>query len=60
MRAKGWERVQYVRYQTAEQSQKTYKNTQELRVWGVSGDAAVKMQEDKVNAIKDDYTGLNQ
>lgn len=60
MRSKGWERVQYVRYQTAAQSQKTYKSTQELRVWGVSGDAAVKKQEEKVNAIKDDYTGLNK
>lgn len=60
MRGKGWERVNFIRYHTARQSQKVYKATQELRVWGVSGDAAVKKQEDKVAAIKEDYQSLNQ
>jgi hypothetical protein len=55
MRTKGWERTNFVRYQTAQQSQKVYKNTQQIRVWGVSGDVAVKKQADKAAEIKGDY-----
>ena len=60
MRSNGWERVSYVRYQTAQQSQKVYKNTQEIRTWGVSGDAAQKKKEEKIKAVTDDYTALNK
>jgi hypothetical protein len=60
MREKGWERVNFVRYQTARQSQEVYKNTQQLRVWGVSGDLAEKKQEEKVEKIKNSYATLNQ
>lgn len=60
MRFKGWERVNFVRYQTARQSQKTYKNTQEIRTWGVSGELAEKRLRDETQAIKDDYVGVNQ
>lgn len=60
MRHRGWERVSFIRYQTARQSQEVYKNTQEIRTWGVSGEAAVKKQEEKVEAIKTSYSGLNK
>jgi hypothetical protein len=60
MRNKGWERVKFVRYQTARQSQETYQATTDLRIWGVTGDAARKKQDDKVNALKDDYWLLNR
>jgi len=60
MRVRGWERVRFVRYDSARQAQKTYKETQQLRVWGVSGEAAVQKQEEKAEAVKSSYTGLNQ
>jgi hypothetical protein len=60
MRHRGWERVQYVRYQTAKQSQEVYTNTKELRTWGVSGDAAKKAKQDKIDAVTNDYTALNK
>lgn len=60
MRSKGWERVNYVRYQTAQQSQKVYKNTQEIRTWGVSGDAAQKKKEEKIQSVTEDFDGLNK
>ena len=53
--ARGWERVRYVRYQTAKQAQDTYKQTTELRMWGVSGDAALEKQKEKTEAIKGSY-----
>ncbi len=40
MRDKGWERVRYMRYQTELKAQDTYKATQDIRKYGVSGDAA--------------------
>lgn len=60
MRVRGWERVRFMRYDTARQAQKTYKETQELRVWGVSGDAAAQKQEEKVEAVKNNYSSLNK
>ncbi len=47
MRSKGWERVRFVRYQTDLKAQETYKATQEIRKYGVSGDQAklVKQQQ---------------
>lgn len=60
MRDKGWERVRAVRYSTARKSQEVYKSTQQMRVWGVSGEEAVRRQEEKVTAIKDDYAGINE
>jgi hypothetical protein len=60
MRSSGWERVRFVRYQTALQAGKTYKATQELRTYGVTGAAAEQKQREKVEALKDDYAHLNQ
>lgn len=60
MRVRGWERVNFVRYQTAQQSQKVYKDTQSLRTWGLTGDAAVQKQEEKAEAIKEDFKTLNK
>lgn len=45
MRSKGWERVRYVRYQTDLKAQETYKATQEIRKYGVSGDQVKVMQQ---------------
>lgn len=59
MRSKGWERVNYVRYQSARQSQETYTHTQQIRRWGVSGDAAVKKQMEETG-VKDDYSAVNK
>lgn len=40
MRHAGWERVKYVRYHVAEQAQKNYQATNDLRTYGVTGKAA--------------------
>ena len=60
MRVRGWERVRFVRYDTAQQAQKTYKATQELRIWGVTAEAAEQKQQEKIDAVRDNYTSLNQ
>jgi hypothetical protein len=60
MRVRGWERVRFVRYDAARQSHKVYKETQELRKWGVSGEAATQIQQEKIEAVRGNYTGLNQ
>jgi hypothetical protein len=60
MRVRGWERVRFVRYSTANQAQKTYKATQELRTWGVTGEAAEQKQQEKIEAVRGSYSGLNQ
>lgn len=60
MRSKGWERVNYIRYQSAKQAQETYKNTQQIRMWGVSGDAAVKKQQEIEGKLKSDFGGVNR
>ena len=60
MRSKGWERVQFIRYQTARQGQEVYKSTQQIRTWGVSGDSAVKKQREATDEIKGDYVSVNR
>ncbi|HRI75636.1 MAG TPA: hypothetical protein PLX33_01465 [Alphaproteobacteria bacterium] len=60
MRVRGWERVRFVRYDAARQAQKTHKETQQLRVWGVSGAAADQKVEEQIQAVRDSYTNLNQ
>lgn len=60
MRFRGWERVKFVRYQTAKQAETTYKDTQDIRKYGVAGDAAVAKQEEAADAIKNNYTSLNK
>ncbi|MEZ0261973.1 MAG: hypothetical protein ACAH80_13260 [Alphaproteobacteria bacterium] len=59
MRFRGWERVRYVRYQTAKQAQDTYKTTTELRLWGVTGDAAMEKQKEKHEKIHGQYNTVN-
>lgn len=60
MRSKGWERVQFVRYQVASQAGKTYRQTQQMRKWGVSGAAADKINEDRIATVRNNYSGLNE
>jgi len=52
MRDKGWERVNYVRYQTEMKSKETFISTQQIRKFGVSGDAAAKKQQEIDAATK--------
>lgn len=60
MRSKGWERVKFVRYQTALKSKNTYQATQEIRNWGISGEVAQQRQAEKVAVIKEDFSTLNE
>ncbi len=60
MRSKGWERVDFVRYQTELKARNTYKSTQEIRTWGVSGEVAQQKQAEKVATLKEDFTDLNK
>ena len=60
MRVRGWERVRFVRYDAARQAHKTHKKTQELRIWGVSGEAVEKIKMDQAEAMNKNYSGLNQ
>lgn len=59
MRESGWERVNFVRYQSAQKSKETYVSTQQMRTWGVTGDAAVKKQQESVAGIKGDFSKVN-
>ena len=47
MRSKGWERARFVRYQTDLKARENYVATQEIRKYGVSGDAVklIKQQQ---------------
>jgi hypothetical protein len=45
MRFKGWERVQYVRYQTSTKAAQTYQDTKDIRQWGVYGEMARQKRE---------------
>ena len=60
MRFKGWERVDFVRYQAARQAKAVYNDTQSLRIWGMTGASATKKQEEKTAKIKENFAGLNQ
>ena len=51
MRSKGWERVKYVRYQQADTAQETYKHTQQIRQYGVYGEAAEAMKREKLRTV---------
>ena len=59
MRSKGWERVKYIRYQVARQAQQTYKATQEIRDYGISGPAVEQMKQEKAQAVNSSYHNLN-
>ncbi len=59
MRHAGWERVRYVRYQTAAGARNTYKATQELRTYGVTGKEAEAIMQARKDALTDDYKNLN-
>lgn len=58
MRHKGWERVRFVRYQTQQSAQKTYRATQQVRKYGVSGAQAEAIASE--NTHKDDFQTLNK
>lgn len=60
MRDKGWERVRFVRYSTAKQAKTTYQHTQQIRTWGISGEAAVEKQQQSTAAIKENYANINE
>ncbi len=55
MRGKGWERVTFMRYQTASKAENTYRETKQFRETGLIGDAAVakklEQMQDENNAI---------
>ena len=59
MRSEGWERVRYVRYQTAAQSRRTYKATQQYRETGLIGDAAEAKKQKVIDDEHSDYAHLN-
>lgn len=60
MRVRGWERTNFVRYQTAEQAQKNYKNTQSIREWGVPTEAAEKFKQERADAVRSDFVSVNK
>ncbi len=60
MRSKGWERVRFVRYQTAAKSSKTYVETQQYRKTGLIGEAAVVKEQQAIDKINGDYATLNK
>lgn len=60
MRSKGWERVRFVRYQTALKAKKTYKATQQYRETGLMGEAAEAQKQQVAEAGKADYAKLNK
>lgn len=59
MRSKGWERVRYVRYQTALKGRQTYTATQEIRKYGTSGDAAEVIRRNETRALTEGTGRLN-
>lgn len=59
MRSKGWERVRFVRYQTALKAQETYKSTQEIRKYGVSGDAVTALKREQSQQRQLDSSNFN-
>ena len=60
MRSKGWERVRYVRYQTAKQSKSVYKATQQYRETGLVGDQADAQKQEAIDKANGDFAHLNQ
>jgi hypothetical protein len=59
MRTKGWERVRYVRYQTAAKSNKVYEETQAFRKTGLSAEQANIKHEQAIMQTNNDYTQVN-
>ena len=59
MRSKGWERVKYIRYQTALKARNVYTETQQYRMTGLTGDAAEAKQKQMIEEAKS-RDGLNQ
>ncbi len=60
MRFKGWERVRYVRYDTAKKARATYKETKQFRDTGKIGDAAVMEYQREIDKSKEDYKNINK
>lgn len=60
MRSKGWERVKAVRYQADAKAKQTYKDTQNLRKYGVTGEAANFRRKEMARDGKGAYDNLNQ
>jgi hypothetical protein len=60
MRHQGWERVKFVRYQTAAKSNKVYTETQQYRKTGLMGEAAEAKQQQAIAQTNADYGGVNK
>lgn len=60
MRSKGWERVNFVRYQTAVGAKSTYRDTRLYRETGLIGEAAVAKKKQEAARAKADFSGVNQ
>lgn len=63
MEHRGWERVRFVRYDVARESQKVYKDTQNIRKWGgvPGGDvSSVEKEQRKVATRQSDFENLNR
>ncbi len=59
MRNDGWERVTYVRYQSARKAVYTHQATQEIRKYGVSGSAAKLIRDKREKSESNNYNNLN-
>jgi hypothetical protein len=60
MRTKGWERVRFVRYKTAAQSNKVYTETRNFRRTGLMGGAYEAQQQADQAATDANYADVNQ
>ncbi|MFH1158019.1 MAG: hypothetical protein V1721_03935 [Pseudomonadota bacterium] len=60
MRSKGWERVKFVRYQTSLKSGTTFRETQQYRKIGLTGEAAVAHEQAAIEKINRDFAAVNQ
>jgi hypothetical protein len=63
MRYKGWERVRFVRYQSAQKAKGTYRDTQNIRQWGgVPGGnySSVDRPKQEMDETKDPFTSVNK
>jgi len=60
MRTKGWERVRYVRYQTAAKAGKTYVETQQYRKTGLTGQAAEAKLQQEAAQVQENYADVNK
>lgn len=60
MRSKGWERVKFVRYQTALKAGRTYKETRQYRQTGLIGDAADAQKQAAADKVNEPYKTVNK